>query len=383
MFNDIKFSHEELASVLVPETIKENNKEFYDLIKAFCKQLMNTKEYYERGYGRLINIDKVTNEEIIKVYIDTYAKTLNINSEQENVILIKDVVKISKDLSVSKGTVYLFNLLASLLKYLLRDINTVYDDLVASLDNPDLTEEEKELILEQIENQKTYNETYIEVIETGPYTYDIVSILTKDFIEQYIIPFCHPTGWVYNFIQVVTYVYTEAMRVKDNLTIYSTLKIPVPVVGDDFSELLFTPSCPNIFEYYYGDIEIGTEAEYLDILSKTYNTDRIYVANGKTYYSLSNPSLLTSDSALNVENVDTNEYQAFYKDNNFDNSLMYRTSGTFANGYDGMTFNNGLVIAGDRIVFKYNWEELSNLLIWVDENQAVWVDELVENWILG
>lgn len=383
MFNDINYTYEELASILVPETLKNNNPEFYDLIKAFTKNIMSTKKYYENGYSRLLDINKITNEDIIKIYLDTYAKTLNINSEQENVILLKDIIKISKDLSVAKGTVYLFNLLAGILKYLLRDVNTVYDDLVESLNNPNLTEEEKELILEQINNQQTYTENDINITETSAYHYEIVSILTRPFIEQYILPFCHPTGWVYDIIQVVTYIYTESARAKDNLSIYSTLKIPVPVIGDDFSIDLFTENCPNIFEYYYGDIELGEDYEYTEILGKTYNTDRIYVANGKTYYSLSSPSLLASDNNLVKTEIIDKNYEAFYKDDSFDNSLLYRTSGTFARDYDGMTMNNGLVIAGDRIVFKYNWEVQQFYLNWIDENNENWIDENGEVWIEG
>lgn len=356
MYNDIKYTHEDLASVLVPETLKENNKEFYDLIKAFCKNIMSTKQYYDNGYSRLVDINKVTNEEIMKVYIDTYVKTLNINNEQENVILIKDLVKISKDLSVSKGTVYLFNLLASILKFLLRDVNSLYDTLVAQLDDPSLSEDERNAILEQIEYQQSYNDQLINIRETSAYNYDIFSILTQDFVEQYIIPFCHPTGWIYTFYQTAVYVYIENMNAKDNLTMYSTLKIPVPVIGDDFSELLFTPSCPNIFEYYYGDIDLGSENEWDVIYSKTYNTSRLYIANGRVYYALNNPILLSDVANLIVDDITINDKQAFYTDATTDNSIMYRTSGTFANGYDGMTMNNGLVVSGDRIVFKYNWE---------------------------
>lgn len=352
----IKFTHEDLASVLVPETLKENSKEFYDLIKAFCKQLMNTKEYYEDGYDRLINIDKVTNEEIIKVYIDTYVKTLNIDSEQENVVLIKDLIKISKDLSVSKGTVYLFNLLASILKYLLREVNTSYDTLVAQLDNPSLTDAEREAISEQIENQKSYNDQLITVKETSAYRYNIYSILTQDFVEKHIIPFCHPTGWIYTFYQTAVYVYIENLNAQDSLSMYSTIKIPVPVVGDDFSELLFTPLCPNIFDYYYGDIDLGPENQWDELYSKTYNTSRLYISNGRVYYALNSPIVLSDVANLVVDDITATDKQAFYYDATTDNSIMYRTSGTFAKDYSDMITNNGLVIAGDRIVFKYNWE---------------------------
>ncbi len=379
----------DIAEMIVPEIIKINSPQYFDLIKAFLYQVKDSITLGDKSFLDLINVERITSEDVLKIYIDTYLSTLNIDKDQENLVLIKDIIKVSKDLSTSKGTVFLFTILVNILKYLIEDIATTYSDLVNSLNNPNLSQSEKDSILEQIELQKDDEVgIIIDIRETSAYHYDIVTTLRFDFVEKHIIPFCHPVGWIYNLAAIVRKLFVDNSFIHDSLKITSTIKIPVPVVGDgnilapfetwtdetdetwtDETDETWTsgnilsnhPYISNIFEFYYGHFYLGLESDLVDITGKIYHIDRIFVDNGKVYYDLREPTLLKELNNLNV-NIIGGMNESFYRDNNQLHSLMYRVGGTFL-GYeyiDELFFGNGLVVGGDRIIFKTNWDNQVN-----------------------
>ena len=252
----------DLIDVLVPEKFKESSPEFYDIMYLFLENAQNVQNSINVNFIDRIDIDRITSEEILNIYMDSYMATLKMPHD-EDIILIKDVIKMSKDLSTKKGTVLLFNILTRILFYIVPDIKTLYQEMLDEYNSEDTSESRKLAILDQIEVYKKENlvNQYIEINEIDMFVYEVELSFKTILYNEYIKPFCHPAGWnVISLAKIYNY-FSEHYQKNDNMTIQAIY------LGDSLKYYHFDYVLDSPTDYVSYDAREGTP------VVNTLNTD--------------------------------------------------------------------------------------------------------------
>lgn len=219
----------DLANVLVPETFKAEAPQYYEMIKAFLANIEEVQQSAGSSFLDLIDFNRIDSNEILHLYFDTYLSTLNID-ESADLTTSKDMLKVSKDLSVIKGTPFIYGILINLLVFLFEDISNQYKELLAILESADIPDDAREQILYDISVLSEFGLTssFVEVHEDpiDPFKYTVSADFSIDAFEKYVKPFCHPAGWQIVFYQVVLRVMKEQMTSYERFELYQTFYLP-------------------------------------------------------------------------------------------------------------------------------------------------------------
>ncbi len=284
LFSNAKLTKklEDLAQVLVPESFRSEAPQYYEMIKAFLANVQVVQESAGNNFLDLIDVDRITSNDILHLYFDTYLATLNIDATFD-VTNAKDILKVSKDLSVRKGTPFIYGILINLLVFLFEDITNQYKELIDLVESGDLSEDEKAAILDEISllREVGLTSSFVEVTEdpVDPFKYSVSADFSKDAFEKYVKPFCHPAGWKLTFFQTVIRLMKESIESYESFELYQTFYLPtvnsnegVVANQDDFLPLI-----PFLDLY-----SLGTDLTTLQKKMKT--PSRLYVAGGQVYY---------------------------------------------------------------------------------------------------
>lgn len=275
---------ENIADTLVPNHFQENAPQFYDLVKSFLRNIEDVQDSINGNFLDTIDITKIKNSDIIDIYVDTYLNQFDFDEDIPKDSMI-NLVKVSKSLSVRKGTISLYSILVKLLVYLLSDLSSQFliktNELKTATDESLIKQLEEELETLEINNlNEGYSEYYNydlngneqEFDDTSsnneniiPFKYSFKSIYTIEVFEKYIKPFAHPIGWEVLYEQILrTYV-------EDTLPIYLRFNMaimrPLPYTGD---------------EPYR--IKVGTEEDYEEYSKKITEQDNLVIVDGELFY---------------------------------------------------------------------------------------------------
>ena len=98
-----------LADSLVPNNLKTTSPQFYGLVKSFLRNIENVQSSINNNFLDTIDISKIKNSDILRIYMDTYVAQLNFDDDVD-VSILNDVAKVSKDISTRKGTILLYSI---------------------------------------------------------------------------------------------------------------------------------------------------------------------------------------------------------------------------------------------------------------------------------
>lgn len=280
---------ESLAERLVPAKFRSDAPQYYDLIKAFLVNLQGLQDIINESMTPIINLDKITENDIIEIYVDTYLKTLNLE-DVETLDVMKDLVKESKELVSKKGTLVLYNILVRLLGFLFPSLNTQFVQLTEALELAE-TDEQRAEIQEQLDElaKLSLDAGWIEVSEyedesnselVQPFIYLVRSNFSRVIFEKYLKPFAHPAGWHVDFVQVIRIFATENLTsyLRFNMTI--TKKLPTPKAGDGY----LSGNTDQRYTDSYDVIELGDESELSYFNDIVVRQENLFVKDAKVYY---------------------------------------------------------------------------------------------------
>lgn len=300
---------EDLADVLVPVTFRSEAPQYYELIKAFLANIQDVQSSVGNNFIDLIDIESITSNEILHLYKDTYIATLNLDAEFD-MTQSKDIFKVSKDLSVRKGTPFLYGILINLLVFLFEGITNQYQELLDLVNSSDLTEDERNAILQDISllQELGLTSSLVEVEEhpTEPFKYSVSADFSKDAFEKYVKPFCHPAGWQIIFYQVAMRVIREEIISYENFELFQTFYLPsIPADGsiaanqDDFLPLsTFLDTYP-----------LGADTLYNTYRNKMIDRYKLYNNAGSVYYDFGKITTMKNVGSRNYTTVIENSVE--------------------------------------------------------------------------
>ena len=276
-----------LADFIVPEPIKQNSPQFYELIRAFLRNLESVQTSINSNFLDTIDYNKIQNTDFQKIILDIYLSTLDLKNEP-NLAAIGNVIDISKDLGLVKGTVLIYEILVRLLLIIVPGIGTQYNLLVVEYNNPLTTpvrKRELETEILQIEYDSYINGIVKikEVFDSNgniiPFMYETVIDLDILYYEKYIRPFAHISGWEETFIWGISPIMIERIEMYDVLNIYDTFDFPVPPI--DGSIVYDSLTYPDSI---YAPALLGVSADYSTIAGLIYNKGNLYDDGTNVYY---------------------------------------------------------------------------------------------------
>lgn len=240
---------EDLADSIVPERIKNESPQFFELIKAFLTNLEQVQSSINDNFLDTIDYNKVINEDYKKLFLDTYLKTIDIKNE-DNLLSAGELLKVSKNLSVIKGTEFLYRVLVRLLLLIVPGIGTQYNTLLEEFNTTTdpIRKQELEVEILNLESQN-YDEGFIEVDEVFnngeivPFTYRVLADLDVIFYDRYIKKFAHISGWEETFIRSVKTIAEEILDTYDSFTVFDAFNYPLVPLDGSFN--LVTSSFPD------------------------------------------------------------------------------------------------------------------------------------------
>lgn len=304
-----------LGETLVPQYIQDNAPQFYQLILAFLRNLQQVQDSINSNFLDTIDVTKIKNDEIIRIYMDTYMSQISLDEDTYPKYL-KDLILVSKDLSTKKGTIQLYKIMLRLAVYLIENVKNQYQILEEKYNNETNLESKKilkeELDLLKINNYKNgifeyyqYDRDNVEYLfdplsatneELTPFKYHIKSDITKSIFEKYVKPFCHPIGWVVDFTQVL-YTFIEDyldIYCRFNITIYK--KVPTPKVGKGYVAGNINK---NYLENFDNKVFLGGLPFYDYYKSIVTDTSRLFVENNIVYYD--NKGIATCPPYISID----------------------------------------------------------------------------------
>ncbi|MFK5883481.1 MAG: hypothetical protein QM489_03970 [Candidatus Izemoplasma sp.] len=276
MYNfDIKKQRklEDLVDIIVPQTFRTEAPQFTDMIRAFLVNIEQVQTSINQTFLDIIDPDKIQSNDIMKLYFDTYLKTLNLEST-ENFLESKDLLNISKELVLKKGTPFIYNVLINLLMYIFPNVGNQYQEYLIKLKDPTLTDNKRKYYEENIAflESEGFDKTYVNVIEDDLFSYIVEADLDEKVYHTYVKPFCHPAGWHEEFIQVYYLMVQDTTIVTDTFMICEITNFPIPTAKGDFiyDDLLY----PNIF---LTDRILGDDSLYYEIVGLLTDPSRLYI----------------------------------------------------------------------------------------------------------
>jgi len=190
----------DLVLHLIPSPMQ--TKEMISLMRSFLSNIQRAQDSINVTHRDWLNPQNIADEDILLIYKNSYLQALKI-SESTDMLLIREVLEVSKDLAQRKGTYYLFYLLTNLLLYLIPEVRTHYETLLAQLEDPTLTEDRRKSLLKQIDDYKRETDfvtaqTAINVREEEYMKYAVELSFKGSLFLETIYPFAHPSGWQSN-----------------------------------------------------------------------------------------------------------------------------------------------------------------------------------------
>lgn len=300
-----------LTDSLVPSNIKEQSPQFYELIKAFLANIENVQTSINNKFLDVIDISKIKNDEILKLYLDTYTAQFGFERDLDYKTLT-NVIKVSKELSTRKGTILIYTILTKLLVYLLPQIGTTYSEKLDLYNNStdETVKAELEIELETLRinnwdlgilNYFYYNGTTEDPQEFDssnpeneniiPYRYRIESDYEESIFNKYFKEFCHPLGWELEFINIIYRFLIDTANLSCNFYLYDCFVLPELYVGDE----VYTSEdgLDNLVKYPFTIydktiLDSYTLERYNEILSSVTNTSAIQIDNNNIVYNFDN-----------------------------------------------------------------------------------------------
>ncbi len=287
----------DLADSLIPNQIKVNSPQFYNLLVAFMANVQDVQDSINQNFLNTIDVSKINNNEIIRIYLDTYLAQMNL-TDVPNPEALVDMLRVSKDLTQKKGTILIYNILLKLLVYLIPSIGTAYSEIINQLK----TETDPEAILdleatlEQLRNDNN-DEGFLEYFnfnrDSGlkqtfdplsdqneniiPFRYRLESDLEEEIFERYFKPFCHPIGWSLEFVTVINRTVSDSLSLGFTFNIFDCIVLPKTQANDGIranteydSEVKYPLNKLNDFI-----LATDTDENYAEILTKVVNIDNV------------------------------------------------------------------------------------------------------------
>lgn len=277
---------EYLADALIPESFRQNAPQFYELIKAFLINIQNVQDSINNNFLDTIDLTKIKNDEIKKIYINTFLAMMNLEDEQEIDGLV-DLVRVNKELSELKGTALLYTLLSKLLVYVLPNIGTQYNTLYAEyLEATGAAKVTLELQLEALRQANLdsgnmdISNLYDEFGDVVPFNYSIITDFDTTSFYKYIYEFAHPSGWLLDFSNAIYQLINETIEKYEHITIfdsvdYSATELADPILGADIDLATISNNIVNTDRLYIdgvyvkyryhdwiGEVILGTTTKY-------------------------------------------------------------------------------------------------------------------------
>lgn len=284
---------EDLADELVPEHFIQNAPQFYELIKSFLRNIQDVQQSINDNFLDTIDYDRIQNNDFKRLLLKTYVGTLDFD-DVDDIESLGDLIKVSKDLSIMKGSSLIFNILIKLLIFILPNIGNTYNELLRQY----LSEEDEiekailESQLTQLKNQNqsdgqvAYDEYYDEEGELIPFRYKLTADITEDIYYKYIRRFCHPAGWHDTFIPIfIKYLEDDGnafLNGYDGFTMYDMFSYPLAINDGSVTLEGWTPGFPTSA---YQPALLGVVGDYASIVSKISSLSNIIVENGNVYYA--------------------------------------------------------------------------------------------------
>lgn len=350
---------EDLVDDIVPQHFAVNAPQFYELVKAFLRNLQDVQESIDSKFLDTIDYNRIKNIDYKKVYLQSHLAMFNLD-EAENYESLGDMVKVAKDLGTLKGTSLLFSILLKLLVFIVPSIGNSYNLLLAQF-NEETDPLEKALLEKQLNELKLQNldggkVLYSEEFDIDgnlvPFKYQIVADITKDMYEKYIKHFAHPAGWEDIFISAYLTFFSEDLEITtssllgdyESFILYDCFLFPwVYGDGEAKGDNLPVPQYPTGF---YQRADLGAEADYATIAAKFTSTANLVIEGGRVLYDWGN----LNNGATLVGTVGRQTTTAIYK------TPTEKDFRATAGGYVADTTNIGTAngsLFGDLIFITY------------------------------
>lgn len=279
---DIQKKLKALANQLVPETFRYESPQFYDFIVAFLENIQEVQEQINVNFINDINTEDIKYNDVLKLYFDTYLATMGLEEDTE-FTKVKDLLKVSKDLSYLKGTPFIYGILINFLIYLVPTIKNEYLDLLALAEN-ETDEIYKQKLLDDagVLREEGFTSSFVNVNEIDVFHYSIEADFKEELFDKYVKPFAHPAGWQVDFLQIVFRFIREDIENKEEFTIAQTFRLP-GVIADGY-----IPANNTSDEYpllpLYDTYALGSESSLTEFQSQMINPQNLYVEAGNVFY---------------------------------------------------------------------------------------------------
>lgn len=278
---------EDLAEVLVPETFRNDAPQYYGLVKAMLHKIQGVQDSLNNNMLNLIDPELISSDEIAKIYFNTYLAQLRLDDSKE-FLLGADMLKVAKDLSLKKGTMTLYFILINLLTYLLPGVSNSYSLLIQMLENPDLTDADRNQILEDISNLKAAGLTgslvMVEEDIAVPYKYKVAADIDIESFYTFVKPFCHPAGWHIDFVQLISRYMKDKIHTTEKFNILMAFVLPTAEQANGGVYANQADDDSHGIEGFYAPQPLGVASE-LEVLSKKcWEPDKLYINSGFVYY---------------------------------------------------------------------------------------------------
>ena len=275
---------EHLAEVLVPDTFKETAPQFYELVKSFLVNIQHIQDSVNLKHIDLIDPERIQNDDILQLYYETYLAAIEFDETFDLKASI-DLLKVSKELSERKGTVYLYSFLINLLVFVVPGIKNYFTDIEVLLNDPDVDDDTKELLREDYENLLRFDrkKTVTNITEHNAFEYSIKSEFKAQLFDKMIKPFCHPAGWHITYSELLSRFFVEIQKSKELFRLIQTFRLPDTFNTND-APFNANPGDNIPVLQFYQEYPLGDEEDYLTIKAHITDSENLYIKDGKVYY---------------------------------------------------------------------------------------------------
>jgi hypothetical protein len=316
----LKKNLEKLAEKLVPEAIRNDAPQFFELIKNFLKNIQYVQDSLDNNFLDFVDPESITNEEVFKIYLDTYLAQMKLIDISSTIDLKQafQSIKISKYLSQLKGTTEIYGVITQILSFLMVKLDAyavtlkeLIDKLRAEGRDQEADEFQRELDL--FMKYETLTNIYVAVTEDDdrPFHYSLLIEISEDIFDKYIKPFCHPAGWTVNlFLVAGRYIFSE-IKPRDSLIMHQVFLTPSALVNGgkaSVGKAYLGNDLDSIYDLWKakGLSNYGDESTFDAYKGNVpYEPSRLYKDGGKIYYDFTNMSPLKEPDNITIDSYET------------------------------------------------------------------------------
>lgn len=354
---------EDLAEVLVPETFRSEAPQYYELVKAMLHKIQGVQDSLNNNMLNLIDPELISSSEVAQIYFNTYLAQLKLDDSKE-FLAGTDMLKVAMDLSLKKGTLTLYFILINLLTYLLPGVSNSYSALIEMLKNPELTESERNQILEDISNLKDAGLTssFVNVEEdVNPFRYKVTADIDMEAFYSFVKPFCHPAGWQMEFVQLINRYVKEKIPTNEKFSILMAFVLPPAEVSNGGVFANQTNNDTVGIESFYAPQPLGPDSEFEVVYKKFWEPTKLYTAAGYIYYDFGQLTFSKFVSDLQFQDFGSTDTsmnkQIRYVEplRVFPGSVYYAANKAYAANTRDLVSNGGCVsnYGGKLLTYKY------------------------------